>query len=299
MSVSLQLINSNAKHLHNASNHQIKRVEINKEHQNTSLFFSTLDINELLQLFYSQISTLFSIDQLIFTSENPKLRIRLGEPAIHRCTYSLKYNTEVLGHLNIARTKRFTDDELNTFENLLGALILPLRNALKYSIAIKLAEIDQLTQLKNKFTFENDINREIKRAARNEELLACLMIDIDNFKVINDTYGHSLGDHILKLVSQTIQAAARETDYIYRWGGEEFSLLINSKTGAGPVAIAERVRLAVSQIKKSNLNIHQEITVSIGIAIFEIDEDPDTLVDRADKAMYQAKNTGKNKVCCA
>ena len=156
---------------------------------------------------------------------------------------------------------------------------------------------DGLTGLLNRRFFDKQLDLELARAERANSALGFLLCDLDNFKQINDSFGHQVGDLVLKLVSSAIKDNIRETDFAGRYGGEELCVLLpdTDLTGAGEVA--EKIRSAVEQ-----LDINQEqgglrVTVSIGVSTFgEQASTAEALVQRADENLYQAKANGKNQV---
>jgi diguanylate cyclase (GGDEF)-like protein len=163
----------------------------------------------------------------------------------------------------------------------------------------RLSRIDALTQINNRSSFDETFQKEWKRAKRSTITLCLLLIDIDHFKKINDQYGHLCGDEVLRTVSELIKSAVkRENDFAARYGGEEFALLLPSTQPLGAVQVAERLReiieLAEFQYESSVL----QLTISIGVAAFhpELTEDLRDLLHQADKALYYAKEHGRNMV---
>ena len=160
-----------------------------------------------------------------------------------------------------------------------------------------LSATDPLTGLYNRRRFENILETEFKKAARYSSPLSCLMIDIDHFKSVNDTYGHTAGDVVLKEVAQRLQKSIREVDTACRWGGEEFIVLAPMTAKAFAIQPARRILQAVADHSFSAVNNHR-ITVSIGIAGVSgphIDSF-DKLINAADSALYQAKKNGRNRI---
>jgi len=164
-----------------------------------------------------------------------------------------------------------------------------------------LAEIDALTGLMNRGTIENVLRREIERAFRYEKNLAFLMLDIDYFKKVNDTYGHEMGDVVLKRLAGICLDNIREVDFIGRWGGEEFVILMPEIDTKGVSIAAEKLRrLIESQPIELANNENIQITVSIGGALFQRSNPQwEFLYKEADKALYQAKEKGRNRFCMA
>ena len=157
--------------------------------------------------------------------------------------------------------------------------------------------IDTLTGLPNRSAYDTRIQEEHKRWQRQPQPMCIAVMDIDHFKNINDTYGHSVGDKTLKIVASTLKKHLRATDFLARYGGEEFvAILLNS----GPNEVAaplEKVRIAVEKIPFKVKDTPLNITISIGYTQLLESDNIHTAFDRADKALYEAKNTGRNRVC--
>lgn len=159
----------------------------------------------------------------------------------------------------------------------------------------KLISEDHLTGIGNRRYFYDQSERELKRAARTRSPTSILMVDIDHFKKINDTYGHKTGDEILKSMSITIKHSIRSIDILGRVGGEEFAILLPETNSAESYIIAERLRLSI-QTCHERTSIPTPVTVSIGIhTFFSNEESLDKLMQKADKALYQAKSLGRNR----
>lgn len=155
------------------------------------------------------------------------------------------------------------------------------------------ALFDQLTGLCNRAHIEESLRMEINRCSRYAHPLTILLFDIDHFKSINDTYGHDVGDLVLKEVSRRAQNKLRSVDLIGRWGGEEFLVILAETEKENALIVAEGVRKI---IESGDYGLDRPVTVSIGVARFHEHDLPDTLVKRADLALYEAKHGGRNRV---
>jgi two-component system cell cycle response regulator len=171
-----------------------------------------------------------------------------------------------------------------------------LRNDLEQSV--NLAAKDGLTGLFNRRYFDIHLKQMIEKANKESIQLYLLMCDIDNFKHVNDTYGHQAGDKVLTIVSRILKNTLRVTDLIARFGGEEFTILLTDIDISKAIETAERVRV---KIEYMDFPIEDQIeplkkTISIGVTEYKKEESIESFIERADKAMYEAKTTGKNKV---
>ncbi len=158
---------------------------------------------------------------------------------------------------------------------------------------------DFLTSLYNRRAFDESITTMIADAKLEKKPLCLLMLDVDHFKKYNDTYGHQLGDDVLRVVSKVITDALRGADIAARYGGEEFAAVLPNTPLEGAIVVAEKLRKTIASKalrKKSTGEFCGNITISIGISTLSNDDTPDTLIQRADAALYDSKNNGRNRV---
>ncbi|MGK7941849.1 MAG: GGDEF domain-containing protein [Crocosphaera sp.] len=163
----------------------------------------------------------------------------------------------------------------------------------------KIARIDPLTEIGNRLYFNDCLEREWQRSIREKQPLGLILCDIDNFKLYNDTYGHLKGDHCLFEVSQGLKMAVlRGTDLVCRYGGEEFAIILPNTDNQGGEAICQRIIEQIQQLKISHgsSNIASYVSLSVGFAslIPSPNLTSDFLISVSDKALYKAKETGKN-----
>ena len=181
-------------------------------------------------------------------------------------------------------------------------LVLVQRRLMMHTQLQAAARFDSKTGLLNATTWQQEAQIEVSRAARTRTPLAVAMIDIDHFKLVNDTYGHLTGDAVLSALSAAMRALLREYDLVGRFGGEEFCVLLPHTTEGAAYEIAERLRERLSQITvttshKGTPEVPVQVTVSIGVAcLHQSRRDLDDLIAAADAALYYAKETGRNQV---
>jgi diguanylate cyclase (GGDEF)-like protein len=164
---------------------------------------------------------------------------------------------------------------------------------------LRFAFTDFLTGLKTRGYFEQQLDLEIKRAERKRTPIALLMIDIDFFKSLNDTYGHHVGDQVLRDVASILVKDMREIDTVARYGGEEFVIILPDTSTAGANLVAQRLRRSVEQAKffAGSPRAIEHISISIGVAVYDSDAQfKRDLIEFADAALYDAKNRGRNRV---
>lgn len=158
----------------------------------------------------------------------------------------------------------------------------------------RVAETDSLTGLLNRGAFEVILSRDLRRAHRSGVTLGVLLIDLDYFKQVNDSYGHAVGDRVLRQMSGTLSARIRPSDVLARYGGEEFVILLRASNAEDAQGAAERIRCDVERLDEMPDGIR--LTASIGVAVSLPGESPDELLLRADEALYRSKKEGRNLV---
>jgi diguanylate cyclase len=160
----------------------------------------------------------------------------------------------------------------------------------------RMAMIDSLTGIPNRAAYDDRIDEEHKRWKRFQRPVCILAWDIDRFKSINDAYGHKAGDKVLRVIGQHLARHVRDTDFVGRYGGEEFVMLLVGTSPEEARTFAEKIRLEISQLGFHFHDRKVSITACCGITAFRTDDTPDGAFDRADKALYRAKEAGRN--CC-
>lgn len=222
-------------------------------------------------------------------------------PADNSLTIPLLYKNEKLGIINIQRKDgfNFTENDKNLLTAIGHHLTIALENARLYEEAVK----DGLTNLYIKRYFVMRLKEEVRRFKRyGGPPFSLIMMDIDHFKKINDTYGHLMGDEVLKKLGELLLKRLRTTDIPARFGGEEFSIILIGQPKDKAFLVAEDIRhlvenaqvLLSSEGEKKNI----KFTVSLGVSTFPEDGDEDEiLIEKADSALYQAKKQGRNKTC--
>jgi diguanylate cyclase (GGDEF)-like protein len=210
----------------------------------------------------------------------------------------LVYERDVLGLvvLMFEKTNILGTHEIELLEVLGNQAATSIANAKLYGEIERLAVTDGLTGLFNHRHFQEKLAQEFNRLERFSEPISLLIIDIDHFKKINDTYGHPVGDAVLKKVSGVIRKTIRNIDIPARYGGEEFAVILLGTDTGGALKMAERLRKSIADAKFSSEQNAFNVTVSIGISTHTKDmKKKEDLVEQADKALYHAKGTGRNR----
>lgn len=259
-----------------------------------SVLQTSLELEKVVELFSGEVRRTIPHNSIAFENLERDMVISLGGTGQHSCTYRLVVAAKVLGQVTLMRDTPFDADETFELEYLLCSLVYPLANAIMYKDAVESALKDPLTGIYNRAAMDAAIKREIQLARRYVKPLALIVMDIDNFKSINDTYGHTVGDCVLQQVAASIEGCIRGTDLLSRYGGEEFTVLLNNTEEKGALLLAERIRTGVEIATCAPNGTPINVTISLGIACLQDVDDDKRLFDKADKALYQAKLEGKN-----
>jgi diguanylate cyclase (GGDEF)-like protein len=193
----------------------------------------------------------------------------------------------------------FRPEEIELFQTFSHIAAGAVENAMLYQRTLDLASTDALTGLHNRRALDARLGDEVQRTRRFGQFFSVLLIDIDKFKKINDSHGHLFGDQVLQGLAKVLHQQMRDVDFVARFGGEEFVMILPGTDGPGARHVADRVRAAVAAAAFHLPDGHLEpVTVSVGVACFpENAESTEQLLDRADRALYHAKQTGRNRVC--
>lgn len=257
---------------------------------------TTLELDSLINIFLEESASFVHHDSVVYRHADKGIVIATGAQSRHQSHYRLDLHGESLGEITFCSKKRFLEKHLMQIEYLLCALVYPLRNALNYHDIKRSAHKDPLTGLGNRAAMNDAILREIELARRNEADLALLAIDIDHFKRINDSFGHSVGDAVLKEVTERMREATRTSDLLFRYGGEEFVAVLAQTEAHHAEMVAERIRRTIADRPIEVNGRYLDITVSVGVTHRDNCHDVPCLFDKADEALYEAKRGGRNQV---
>lgn len=197
-----------------------------------------------------------------------------------------KKNGELVD-IDVSISSKLVQNEMRT--------VCIIRDLTKQQLLQNAAHHDHLTQLKNRRAFDETLTKELERATREKQSLTLLMIDLDLFKQLNDSEGHTVGDRALEFVADFLRKYSRAYDHIFRWGGDEFVLLCPNLNADDSINLAEKIRKTFEALEKPWTH---KLTFSIGISTSdsEVKLNPQTIVEKADKAVYLSKKRGKNTV---
>ena len=222
---------------------------------------------------------------------------RVGDPdaGAERIAFPLRAGESDFGSL-VLTGDTFDADDVETGASLAAQAVIALENARLHRIVERQALVDSLTGLANRRSLEETLRAELARAARFGDQICVVLADLDDFKQVNDRFGHAAGDAVLEAFAQTLHETVRESDVAGRWGGEEFALVLTGTDAAGGVRFAERARVAIAERVIVLEGVQLSVTASFGVASYPECSELGELLAAADSALYAAKRQGKNRV---
>jgi diguanylate cyclase (GGDEF)-like protein len=260
---------------------------------------TSLEADRILEIFFQGVQQLLPLSGLVYWHVESDLLLRMGQSALERTSFQLRHEGESIGELQFERDEPFDALELGKLETLLACLLYPLRNALLYRVATQSALRDPLTGTGNRIAMDQSLAREIAVTRRNKAPLSVLMVDVDHFKHVNDEYGHYTGDEVLRAIAQGLKSQLRNIDRVFRYGGEEFVVLLTDTDRETAVQIGERLRSTVLGLAFPHHAPSLTMSISLGCSTLLAGETADSLVQRADSALYVAKREGRNRLVLA
>lgn len=257
---------------------------------------TTLSLETQLGILAEEMASVIPFDCMTYRHEiaSRDFVYATGMGGPHRCDYRLNLEGQFYGSLTFSRKKRFAEKELEGLELILGAAICPIRNACQYIAVEQAALTDALTGIPNKRAMDDALIRATSLGNRHGLQNSLILCDLDRFKTINDQYGHVVGDHVLQLAAKELQKAIRTSDEVYRYGGEEFAIILPQTGEADAKSVADRIRQFMSSIRVDCGESTIAVTTSCGVAMRLTEEDSKQWLARADEALYRAKDSGRD-----
>ena len=254
-----------------------------------------LELQTLIEHFLMAMCTWLPLCGIRYTLADSGESFVAGRITRRASSTVLRQGGETLGTVEL-----FAFSDMTTqAQTILAPLVSPLRNALAYHRAMSLARRDTLSGLGNRSALEQALATEAARAQRFGLPFTMLVVDIDHFKTVNDTLGHSAGDGVIRAVAAELAGCLRPYDQAFRFGGEEFVVLLGQTGLAKGMEIAERIRRRIAARCRPASDPGRKITVSLGVAGFDAAETQEHLFNRADRALYRAKEEGRNRSVAA
>ncbi|MDP8212521.1 MAG: diguanylate cyclase [Candidatus Zapsychrus exili] len=287
----------------------IKKEKLNENINQSTLYKSIKQLkiplsedNLLSKAYHSGVPTHITQDQIYQYSSDRFLQVFQTNALV---IMPLKRKNKVNGLIvadNLYTQKPISEDDLKIFVMLANQAGLAIENSRLYEMTIHKSRTDSLTSLWNHGYFQEELTKQIEIHNNNKNQLSLLMIDMDNFKGLNDEYGHQYGDTILKEIAMILKDSSRDDDFVCRYGGEEFSIILTQTNKEQGYAISERIRRKIEKKEFNKPNSEEKLHVSVSIGLSTLPDDAsnkENLISRSDKAMYIAKFSGKNQTITA
>lgn len=262
----------------------------------SDLLSRSIELETVIEVFSNEIRKEVPHQGYKYECSEIAVSFSQGGSAEYNLNYRLNVQNHQIGEITLFRSKPFSSKEICDLEDLLCALIYPVKHAVMYQTALQSAYSDPLTGLNNRTAMEKYLPREIDLSKRHQQSMALLVMDLDGFKHINDSCGHDIGDQVLREVGQVIRIAVRNTDLLYRYGGDEFVGGLVQTDLEGALDVGERIRSGVENLKLIGDLPTSGIEISIGMTMVRSDDCFKHAFKRADKALYSAKVDGKNRI---
>jgi len=247
---------------------------------------TSLELDRLLNIFAMEAAKYADFSGLYFKNGDITAAIRGSRQGKSERHFELKLNQKFVGILTYAVNSPISITNFKILNELHQYLIHPLNNALNYQMTLLLAMQDGLTSLNNRRSFDEQLKRAMHRANRQHSKVGLIICDLDKFKAVNDTFGHAIGDEVLIQFSQALKLSIRDSDCIFRFGGDEFALIVEDATKDALIVIEQRIYNAMSQ---DALLAKYGVSCSLGFTFMERIDTQESFFERADRALYQRK----------
>ena len=252
---------------------------------------TTLDIEQLLSIYLNAITSVYKINAVELETFHGKFTAGKVHEHLQQMTLPIRIDNRLMGRLSYYSQKPITDILMSSLTGYQKSLVFPLRNALAFWQLQKMALKDPLTGIGNRAMYDDTIDRKIQHSKRYGDDFVLMVLDLDNFKQVNDQHGHLMGDEILTAFVKLVEQSLRGEDQMFRFGGDEFAVLLDKQGLQAAKIVAARINHAISQ---APLFVKYGVSTSIGCACFNKADTATDLFARADKALYAAKDAGKN-----
>jgi diguanylate cyclase (GGDEF)-like protein len=247
---------------------------------------TTLDLGKLLDIIAMEAARFINFSGLYFRSQEVSKSLRGSRKAKYERQFELKLNDEFIGTLSYSIDKPIGMIHYKDLQRIHQIIIYPLKNALLYHQAIQLAMQDGLTGLGNRRYFDEQLKRAMHNANRHHTQVGLVLGDLNKFKAINDTYGHSIGDQVLKQFSNILRSCIRDSDSTFRFGGDEFAIIVENASEYALDIIQSRINNA---LRTNVLLAKHQVSCSLGTTFMNRADNEHTFFERADQALYRQK----------
>ncbi len=253
-----------------------------------------VELQPLLAVYAREVSLRLQVTGLEFEYEGRTYQPKYSQGSCCVLSSSLHLHDKSLGTMRYLSTKPLQQSQRQLIASLEEQLLQPLHNVLIFEHNRLLSLRDHLTGLGNRSYFDETLDCMQATAKRDMKPFSLLMLDLDNFKRVNDQHGHTEGDLVLKQFAKILQKALRINDYVFRFGGDEFVLLLAHSEVLNPNLVAQRI---LSMVHNDSLLNKHNVTTSIGFTNWKDSDNNSSMLERADKVLYNAKELGKNTFC--
>ncbi|OUR84016.1 GGDEF domain-containing protein [Colwellia psychrerythraea] len=247
---------------------------------------TTLDIDELLNIFAIEVTRYIDFSGLYFKSLNLNTVLPGSRKAKKEQRFELKVDDNFIGTLTYGINSPISLTNFKVLEQLHQCLLHPIKNAIAYHAAMQLAMQDGLTGLGNRRYFDEQLKRSMHNANRHHSLVGLVLGDLNKFKAINDTYGHIAGDNVLQEFANVLRLCTRDSDSLFRFGGDEFAIIVENANDSALTIIENRINLSLA----NNLQLNKyQLGCSIGSTFMNRADNELSFFERADEILYRRK----------
>ena len=252
---------------------------------------TTLDVEQILGIYLRTIANHYQINTVELDTYHGKFQATNGQKSKQTMTLPIRINDRLMGRITYFSNRLITDISMSALTSYQRKLVYPLRNGLAFWQLQQVALKDTLTGIGNRAMYDETIDRHVQNGARFKESFVLMLLDLDNFKQVNDNHGHLKGDDLLTHFVNIVSDCLRVTDQMFRFGGDEFAVILEKENLETAKVVAARINHSISQDTMFN---KYQVSTSIGCAASLVSDSPASLFARADKALYAAKHAGKN-----
>jgi len=247
---------------------------------------TTLSLDKLLDIFAMEAARYLKFSGLYFKSKIVSKALRGSRKSSNERQFELKLNNEFIGTISYSIDKPTSMINYKDLQRIHKILLYPLKNALQYYQAMQLARQDTLTDLGNRRYFDEQLKRAMHNANRQHAHVGLVLADLNKFKAVNDTYGHNMGDEVLIQFANILRSCVRDSDSVFRFGGDEFAIIVENASDHALDIIQKRIRSYL----KSNITLAKyQIGCSVGTTFMNRADNEITFFERADQALYRQK----------
>lgn len=247
---------------------------------------TSLELTDMLNKLAVEATKYLNFSGLSFSGPDVAVVARGSREAKLEKRFELTLNNEYLGALKYALNTPMNKKVFSILEELHSFILYPLKNALTYQRALKLAMQDSLTDLGNRRYFDEQLNRAISHASRQHSDVGLIVTDLNKFKAINDTFGHHVGDTVLQHFALALKSSIRESDSVFRFGGDEFAIIVEEASQESLDIINHRIEFAISQ---DPTLVKYQVSCSLGATFWKRTDTTASFFERADQDLYSRK----------